>query len=56
MALVTGVTKNRNWHIIVEIYNDVTFVVKLLITKKVFKKTLGYSSRDNVKSINTDIF
>lgn len=40
----------------VETYNDITFVVKLLVAAKVFKKTLGHGLGDNGKTTNTDLF
>lgn len=40
----------------VETYNNTTFVIKLLIAKKIFEKTLGYDSWDNTESTNTDLF
>lgn len=40
----------------IETYNDITFVVKLLVVEKTFKETLGYSLGDNGKSTNIDLF
>lgn len=45
-----------NWHSVVEIYDNVTFVMKLLIIKKTFEKILVCSLGDNCKSTNTDLF
>lgn len=56
MTQMTGVTRHRNWHVVVETYNDITFVIKLLVARKVFKETLGCGSEDNGKTINTDLF
>ncbi len=56
MARVTGATKHGNRHAVVEIYNDVIFVVKLLVAEKAFEETLGHGSGDNAESTNTDIF
>ncbi len=56
MARVTGATKHGNRHAVVEIYNDVTFVVKLLVAEKAFEETLGCGSEDNAESTNTDLF
>ncbi len=56
MARVISVTKYRNRHAVVETYNDVTFVVKLLVAEKAFEETLGHGSGDNAESINTDLF
>ncbi len=56
MARVTGITKHGNWHAMVEIYNDVTFVVKLLVAEKAFEEILDCGSEYNVESTNTDLF
>ena len=40
----------------IKIFNDITFVVKLLVAKKVFKETLNYNSRNNCKIPNIDLF
>ncbi len=56
MARVTSTTKHENWHVMVETYNDVIFVVKLLVTEKTFEKTLGCGLGDNAESTNTDLF
>ncbi len=56
MAWVTGATKHGNRHAMVETYNDVTFVIKLLVVEKAFEETLGRISRDNAESTNTDLF
>ncbi len=42
MAQVTGATKQRNRYVMVEIYNDVIFMVKLLVAEKAFEEILGY--------------
>lgn len=39
--MVIGAIKDKNWHAIVETYNDVTYVVKLLISQTKFEKTSG---------------
>ena len=56
MARVTSTIKHRNWYAIVERYNDIIFVVKLLVAEKVFEKTLGCDLGDNAESTNTDLF
>lgn len=56
MVLVISIIKHGNWHVVIEIYNNVTFVVKLLVVKYVFKKILGHDLGDNAKSTNTDLF
>lgn len=56
MAQMTRATRHTNWHSMVETYNNVTFVIKFLIAEKIFEETLSYGSRDNGKSINTDLF
>lgn len=40
----------------IETYNDITFIIKLLVTKKIFEEILGRDSRDNGKNSNTNIF
>ena len=40
----------------VKSYNNVTFVVKLLVAEKAFEKTLDCDSRDNTESTNMDLF
>ncbi len=56
MAKVIGITKHENWHVVIKTYNNVTFVVKLLIAEKAFEETLGHGSGDNVESTNIDLF
>lgn len=56
MVQVTGVTRYGNWHTMVEIYNDIICVVKLLIVEKAFKEFLGRGLGDNAKSTNADLF
>ncbi len=56
MAWMTGATKHGNWHAVVEIYNNITFVVKLLVAEKAFEETLGCGLGDNAENINTDLF
>lgn len=56
MAWAIGAIKHRNWYAMIEIYNDVIFVVKLLVAKKIFKKMLNYSLGDNTKTPNIDLF
>lgn len=53
---MTNIIKHKNWYTIIEIYNNITFIVKHLIVEKIFKKTLGYNSRGNIKSTNIDLF
>lgn len=40
----------------IEIYNNVTFVVKFLVAEKIFEETLDCNLKNNNKSINTDLF
>lgn len=56
MIQVIDTTKHRNGHAIVEIYNNVTFVIKLLVTEKVFEETLSRGLGDNNKTPNIDLF
>lgn len=56
MAQVIKKTKYRNWQIVIKTDNNITFIIKLLLAKKMFKKILKYSSRDNSKSANMDLF
>ncbi len=56
MARVTGATKHGNRHAVVETYDNVTFVVKLLVAEKAFEKKLGCGSGDNAESTNTNLF
>lgn len=50
-------TKHKNWHVVVETYNNIIFVVKLLIVEKAFEKILDRDSRDNVVgNTNMDLF
>ncbi len=56
MARVTSATKNENRHVVIETYNNVTFMVKLLVAEKAFEEILGRSSGDNVESTNIDLF
>lgn len=56
MVQMTRITKYENLYILVEIYNNVIFVVNFLIAEKVFEKTLGYDSSNNGKSTNTYLF
>ncbi len=53
---MTGAIKYRNRHIVVETYNDVTFIINLLVAEKAFEKTLGHDSGDNAENTNTDLF
>lgn len=56
MVYVIRVIKHGNWYAIIEIYNNVTFVVKLLVIEKAFKKILSCGSKNNGGSINIDLF
>ncbi len=56
MARMTGITKHGNRHAVVETYNNVTFVVKVLVAEKTSEEILGRGLRDNVESINMDLF
>lgn len=40
----------------IETYNNVTFMVRLLLAKKMYEKTLGYDLEDNSKSTNMNLF
>ena len=53
---MSGTTKHGNRQNVIEIYNNVIFVVKLLIDKKAFKKTLGCGSKNNGETSNKDLF
>lgn len=50
------ITKYKNWYIMIKIYNNITFVVKFLVVKKVFKEMLNYSLEDNSKILNITLF
>ena len=56
IARVTNTTKHENRHAVVETYNNVIFVVKLLISEKAFEKILDCGSGDHAGNINTDLF
>ncbi|MCJ1346580.1 hypothetical protein MMC31_004798 [Peltigera leucophlebia] len=56
MAQMTGATRHENRHSVVETYNDVTFVVKLLVAEKTFKETLSRGSGNNGENTNIDLF
>lgn len=56
MAQMTKATRHGNRHLVLETYNDFTFVMKLLVAEKTFEETLGRGSGDNGKSTNTDLF
>ncbi len=56
MTRITGVTKHRNRHAMVETYNNITFMVKLLIAEKEFEETLGYGLKNDAESTNTNLF
>ncbi len=56
MVWVISATKHKNQHAIIKIYNDIIFMVKFFVAKKVFEKTLGCDSKDNVENTNTDLF
>lgn len=56
MVQVIGATRHGNRQIVVETYNNVTFVVKLVIAEKAFKTTLGRTLGDNGKTFNMDLF
>lgn len=51
-----NITKYKNCHVLVKIYNNVTFMVKLLVNKKAFEEILGYSSGNNAKNTNMNLF
>ena len=53
---VTKVIRYRNQHAVIKIYNYVIFVVKFLITEKIFKQIFIYDLRDNGKTPNTNLF
>lgn len=56
MARVTDATNHGNRHTMVGIYNDVTFVDKLLVAEKAFEETLDCGLGDNSKNTNSDLF
>lgn len=56
MVWMTRTTRYRNGYFIIEIYNNITFIIKVLVAKKIFKKILNYNSEDNSKSTNTNLF
>lgn len=56
MAQMIGATKHVNWHVMVETYNNITFVMKFLITEKTFIKILSHDSENNDKSIYINLF
>lgn len=49
MIQVIDLSKYRNGYVVVEIYNNVNFVIKVLVIEKVFEEILDCSSRDNAK-------
>ena len=53
---MTSATRHRNWHVIVEIYNNVIFVVKFLIAEKAFKEILSSDLGDHGKTLYIDLF
>lgn len=53
---MTRAIKYGNWHVVIEKYNNVTFVIKPLVVKKVFEKILGCDSKDNGQNTNIDLF
>ena len=53
---MTDTTRYRNRYVGAKIYNNVTFMVKLLVAKKALKKILDYISENNGKIYNTDLF
>lgn len=53
---MTKATKYRIEHAMIKIYNNVTFVIKLLVVEKTFEKILGHGSENNGKSTNMDLF
>lgn len=56
MVQMTRITKHRNQHIVIKTYNNVIFILKLLIAKQGLKEILGYDLKDNGKNTNTDLF
>ena len=53
---MTSAIKHGNRHAMIATYNDVIFVVKLLVVEKMFEETLGCDFRDNAESTNTNLF
>lgn len=53
---MTKATKYRIQHAMIKIYNNVTFVIKLLVVEKTFEKILDHGSENNGKSTNMDLF
>ena len=56
MVQMTGICKHENRYVMIKIFNDITFVVKLLVAKKAFKETLNHNSRNNCKIPTIDLF
>lgn len=57
MIQIIKATNYRNWYFVIEIYNNITFIIKFLkVIKEIFEKILGYSLKDDGKSINTNLF
>lgn len=56
MAQMTEVTRHKNRHFVVKIYNSVIFVMKLLVVKKTFKEIPSRGLEDNGKNTNIDLF
>lgn len=53
---MTGVTKHGNWYTIIKTYNDVTFLIKLLIVEKTFEEILDRGLEDNAENTDMDLF
>lgn len=56
--MIQKITKNKyeNWHAMIEIYNFVPFMIKLLVIEKSLKIMLDYGLEDNGKIFNIDLF
>lgn len=56
MILIIRITKYKNEYIIIEIYNNIIFMIKFLVTIKIFDKIPNCNLENNNKSTNIDLF
>lgn len=56
MAWVIKATRHKNQQTVIEIYYNITFIVKLLIAEKAFAKILDHKLGNNGKNTNSDLF
>lgn len=56
MIQVTKSTKHKNWYVMIETYNNITFMINFLVVEKTFKKSSSYSSRNNSENIYINLF